>query len=457
MATEKKLTDAQLDVLTWIGAGCPDREWPDYAHRRSARALVSRGLVKIRGHGPTWTATITDAGEAYLEHGRRRQEPRHSGARPPSADGVRPKRPAEGGAPRSAKILVTKQDVLDALDAGGGRFTVPDPAPPLRAAYRRALVAITAADLPPGKRVTYRGRDRGDLVISLAHTLGDDADPAPVPVPDVLDPSIPAIRALQHQPRALEVSAAVQERALLTVQALAVEAGRRGYPCTGPEDESGPALTMQIRNVGVRFQLYEEKDRALAVPEEERQKVKYDWQRAPLRDVEQWSGQLALTMENGSPKPQFWADRRRWTLESRLPQVLKAAEEWAEDVDRRQQAADRERRERRLLWEESVPKARAAYLDSVNRDRLASQINAFERADQLREYAHAIELRVADLPSEDQRSQAQEWASWIRAEADRVDPLLHGDELRYDRPERLPSFEVDKYMPRGMNSWRPPD
>ncbi|WP_397519373.1 hypothetical protein [Rhodococcus pyridinivorans] len=455
MATEKKLTDAQLDVLTWIGAGCPDREWPDYAHRLSARALASRGLVKIRGHGPTWTATITDAGQAYLEQGR--QEPRHSGPRPPAADGVRPKGPAEGGPPRSSTIQVTKQDVLDALDAGGGLFTVPDPAPPLRAAYRRALAAITAADLPPGKRVTYRGRDRGDLVISLADEPADDAGPAPVPVPDVLDPSIPAIPALKRRPGALAVSAASRERALLIVQALVEEAGRRGYACRGPEDESGPALTIRIGSVDVLFRMYEEKDRALAVPEEERQKVRYDWQRAPLQDVEQWSGRLALTMENGSSKPQFWADRRRWTLESRLPQALEAAEEWAEEVNRRQQTADHEQRERRRLWEESVPQARAEYLDSVNRDRLTTQIKALERADRLREYAHAIELRVADLPGEDQRSQAQEWASWIRAEAARVDPLIHGDQLRYDRPERLPSFEVDKYMPRGMNSWRPPD
>lgn len=457
MATEKKLTDAQLNVLTWIGAGCPDREWPDYAHRLSARALASRGLVNIRGHGPTWTTTITDAGQAYLEHGP--HEPRHAipRRRPAAGDGVRPKEPAEDDLPMSSEVQVTKQDVLYALDAGGGSFTVLGPTARLRAAYRRALVAITAADLPPGKRVTYRGRDRGDLVISLADTLGDDAGPASVPVPDVLDPSIPAIRALQRQPRALAVSDTVRERALLVVQAVVEEAGRRGYACTGPEEESGSALTVRIGSVDVLFRMYEEKDRALAVPEEERQKVRYDWQRAPLQDVEQWSGQLALTMATGSPKPQFWADRRRWTLESRLPQALKAAEEWADEVNRRQQAADREKRERRRLWEEAVPKAQAAYVDSANRDRLTTQIKALERAGQLRTYAHAIELRVADLTGEDQRSQAQEWASWIRAEADRVDPLLHGDQLRYDRPERLPPFEVDKYMPRGMNSWRPPD
>jgi hypothetical protein len=37
-----------------------------YAHRVSAAALRSRGLVKISGRGPTWRATITDAGRAFL-------------------------------------------------------------------------------------------------------------------------------------------------------------------------------------------------------------------------------------------------------------------------------------------------------------------------------------------------------------------------------------------------------
>jgi hypothetical protein len=37
-----------------------------YAHRVSAAALRSRGLVKISGRGPTWRATITDAGRRLL-------------------------------------------------------------------------------------------------------------------------------------------------------------------------------------------------------------------------------------------------------------------------------------------------------------------------------------------------------------------------------------------------------
>lgn len=60
------LNERQLDILRWIGEGTPEREWPDWSHRTTAKALQSRGLVKVRGRGPTWTATVTDRGRRVL-------------------------------------------------------------------------------------------------------------------------------------------------------------------------------------------------------------------------------------------------------------------------------------------------------------------------------------------------------------------------------------------------------
>src|SRR3546814_14566939 len=57
------------DLLEWIKAGCPAGVYDgeDYSHRISARALKSRGLVEIRGHGKTWIATLTLRGENWPE------------------------------------------------------------------------------------------------------------------------------------------------------------------------------------------------------------------------------------------------------------------------------------------------------------------------------------------------------------------------------------------------------
>lgn len=63
--------DRQLEVLRWSADGCPASEWAedDNVHKISAAALRSRGLTTITAAGKTWTATITDAGTHYLEHG----------------------------------------------------------------------------------------------------------------------------------------------------------------------------------------------------------------------------------------------------------------------------------------------------------------------------------------------------------------------------------------------------
>lgn len=61
-----RLSAGQMDILQWIADGCPERDWADFSHRISARSLANRDLVQVRGHGPTWTAKITQAGRALL-------------------------------------------------------------------------------------------------------------------------------------------------------------------------------------------------------------------------------------------------------------------------------------------------------------------------------------------------------------------------------------------------------
>jgi hypothetical protein len=65
----RQLNERQLQVLRWVGQGCPDGIWQGEAHKLSCQALQSRGLVKVsRGKGQ-WTATLTTAGQHFLDHG----------------------------------------------------------------------------------------------------------------------------------------------------------------------------------------------------------------------------------------------------------------------------------------------------------------------------------------------------------------------------------------------------
>jgi excisionase family DNA binding protein len=64
-----KLSDRQVEVLRWIADGCPERSWPNETHKNTARALQGRGLAEVGRERKIWTATITEAGRYYLEHG----------------------------------------------------------------------------------------------------------------------------------------------------------------------------------------------------------------------------------------------------------------------------------------------------------------------------------------------------------------------------------------------------
>ncbi len=63
------LTAAQRAVLQWVHDGCATGVYEDWAHRLVARALHNRGLLLVKGHGSSWTATITKEGVHYLETG----------------------------------------------------------------------------------------------------------------------------------------------------------------------------------------------------------------------------------------------------------------------------------------------------------------------------------------------------------------------------------------------------
>lgn len=65
--SEIRLTETQAAVLAWIVEGCPAGVYPDdsFGHRITARALESRSLIKIEGHGSSWRATATDRGRSW--------------------------------------------------------------------------------------------------------------------------------------------------------------------------------------------------------------------------------------------------------------------------------------------------------------------------------------------------------------------------------------------------------
>lgn len=227
------------------------------------------------------------------------------------------------------------------------------------------------------------------------------------------------------------------------------------HPKETEDPDATPAtFTVKIAGEDLSVALKEQRTRVQTVSPEDAAQLKYDWQRATPATRWEFDGRLAVTII-GQRSGQGWADRHRWTLESRLPRLVAALEELAEQLgDARTRAAEA-RQQRRALWEEAVPAARERYVDEINRERLDEQLQGNDRASRLREYA-AVQHRAEALETP-VREAVLEWSRWIREEADRCDPLHDPDALVSHRPADIKPWDLDRYMPRGFTASRPPD
>jgi hypothetical protein len=165
-----------------------------------------------------------------------------------------------------------------------------------------------------------------------------------------------------------------------------------------------------------------------------------------------WSGRLVMALP---AETQCGADRKRWTLDSKLSSLLQTAESIADGRIEARAHAERQRIERRAQWEKAVQKAREAHVVDLNRGRLSDQLKAHAR--DLRAYADAVTAQAVNIGTEPERKAALDWAVWIRHEADRVDPLLSAGQLTYLTPDEVSPSTLDQFMPKGMTADHPPD
>lgn len=472
------LNARQVEVLRWIAAGSPEREWPDWTHRTTAKALQSRGLVSVRGRGPTWTAEVTELGRRVAAG---EELPSSRGRKAPA--GKQKQSPVAVESNKSLRTDVPEIDpadlIVDLTEADGQVITVPDPARPLRAAYRRALAALPKDLVPTNKRVTFSGRDRGDLTIRLVDEAVPAAPDPAVTVPSELDSSQSLIAWLVRHPEVMDVSDTSRDRALRVIQGITESLATRGHAVARhrvPDADEGvtyrqhsgwgsrhvatkppePAtVEVRIGDQVLLVDLIEEREKVKNVPESEAAAAKYEWQR--LRPVEsnEFSGRLALRVRGFAPS-QGWADRKRWTLESRLPRFVRNLEEEAQRRDEARIRVNEAKRQRRREWEEALPKARAAYLRVLNRERLDKQVAAYSESVRLAAYADAVAARAKEFESE-QREAPEAWADWIRGEARRLDPTGQRTHLQFQEPKSISPWELDRYMPGGLRASAPPE
>lgn len=443
MAHRKTLTQVQLDLLEWIADGCPDGVIEGTHHRISAAALQRRGYVKVRGRGPTWEAQITPAGEAHLAE-----------AKQPNAT-----------PPRQANVSVTQQ-LIDDLVAAGGSMRVPEKRWGQRDGVdfrQRVLFAERHGKVPSGKRLKLTSLSHDELQIELVDAAEGVPDLRPVPVPDAVSRYHGTVKQFRERSDRHEVSRASLPRVSRLLQALVTEAERRGYTTslvpgternhyrrdsgwTGPNNGH---LILTVNDFSAAIRVTEE-----GLPSRvhwERTNRDYSWsrlgysepRRPPLTDYEaKATGQICLEIVSGfgaHGRPGKFADRKSWTLDCKLPELLHEIEVRAAEAAERQRKAEQEAEEREREWKIVRERAFARHAEAVRGQVLRAEVERWREVSGIRAYCDAAEKTHGDDVG------TMDWVRWARAYAVERDPLHTAPQIP-PAPESVPADELRPFM-----------
>lgn len=479
------VNERQLEVLKWIDQGCPAGTWPDgnFSHRTSAAALKNRGLVTIKGHGPTWMATITESGTYYLEHG----------TYPPSAEPHLTTRPVrQGGATHAPSKLNLGKGAAETLDQAkklikrlqqDGKITVADPAESTRTHYRRVLHACRVHHLAPeGNDLLFTGRSSGDIIIMLSTgSPGETSDWDRIrTTARKITTNLGALRkALETSSILDQISEDLRPRAIEVLLELAEQLREQGLKLGINVKLKTPKVFIQVDTRKRNLTLTEITNQVPHVPtaSEKRTLRRAPWTRVPEFDKVP-SGRLRIRVErDGSHKVPMdrqgsyrhesnadeWSDEKRKPLERQVRQIARGIKKGVIDDDdarrreeqRRAEAHEeylREQAAAQRKWEEIRSRAREKALLELREATFARTFEAWQGAQELRLFADQLEAAATAQEALDHRPRLNQWLEWARARADEIDPVTNLENLDDSVFDAEPS--ADNMRPH-MEGWDP--
>ena len=419
------LSVTQFDLLSWVSGGCKGGTNEGTSYRVSARALHNRGLIRVEGRGPAWTAKITAEGTRLLKEQARRVE----------AERERERREEEARTEReheAQRLRARALEVLEAVTAAGGRLA-------LTADYsEREVTQITdclarGGLLPNGQRFAHEPTRMDPVLGVTAYLEPDFATLTPMrafKVPQQLRGPHPAVTAFQEKRE--HVSRAQIPRAARYLQGLVNAVAEMGWsaPAKAQADyagrgEPGPDLSIKLpsRDFQVAIRELDERGRpgrAFITQTEYLTRT----ERTTANKSFTASGRLEVTLTRGWEQHPVLSQRDtgKSTLEDQLPALIrtleidKAEAEWAQKEEERRADIRKER------WEEVKKEAFVRVTYERNAKRLHAELDSRDAVVAMRAYADEIDERATELGAPDAQA-AREWADWIRRHADRTDPL----------------------------------
>jgi hypothetical protein len=442
------LNDAQTTVLRWIADGCPPGVMEGYTHRVSAAALRSRALVRIFGKGKKWRVELTDLGREQLE--RLDREP-YAGAAAAEVGRVASAMQASPAdeinareEPATRTLSRTEQLVADVI-AAGGRLTLPDETARGGVNWRqRAYAAQRHGKVPAGKHLSVSWTNTGFEIVLLDGDTGNELNADAVPVPTRLTRYHRVAQEFRDRTNLHEVSRKALPRVLRIVHALTKEAERRGYEVACirvREDSYGRSewkpdkdgqLVFTINGHELKVRIWE-KGSGLRGPYEHQKKRWQEDREQPYRLMSfverpkpydtNATGELNIEALGWSKGRQSsWGDRKRWTLEDRLPQLMRELETQAAEAEERRLAKEREEAERERQWEAAMDHAKRRLVEDHRLEVLRQRVRAWQEADAIRAYCDAVEAcHGNDAIAAD--PEVAQWLALARERADRAQQL----------------------------------
>ena len=473
-----ELNDAQVKVLNWVKAGCPDGVFSDenYAYRTSARTLHNRGLLRVSGHGANWCVELTDRGQAWpnaIEQDRAARQAKAKIAKKAQEQKqvaptplMTPKPRKSATKPSAATLAVrdvaeAEQLITRVLAAKDQQVPVDDIDLGPRKLPRIVAASLKASNRPFGRKlITHRLGNywSGEEVVTFGFHFRDFVAEQPVPVPERVGRYHPAVKEFLADKDWQYVSKEHVPRAARILQAIATEALRRGYDIIPHSkkrrSEYRTANSAERGNFWIEtdYGLYgvEVKEIAgsggskfsdLGLSWDQQQRRYPTWVRRRNREfVSTGRLQLGQGTSLSSYGETHLTDARGTMLEEKLPEMFVRFDTWIlEQAERaRLKKLAEERRQRN--WEAAMVNAEADYYAA---ERWKHFVALAEQDEQLRKYRGFLaraETAAEGLPSE-QRFAASGFLSEMEAAMKQLDPLVSPEllvpDIRKPKPDDL--------------------
>jgi hypothetical protein len=436
------LNEKQIGVLRWVRDGCPvGVPADDYARRITARALHRRGLIAVRGSGPLWRATITDAGRSWLE--------------------------AHPGPPvREAEV----EQLIEQVMATHGPLVLPDDPEVLALHERLVRLSARSARRPSGWRLAISAigpwtHPRHAIV--LVRHFEDLVAETPVPVPARVPAYHPRVSSYLADKDWQLVSREHLARAARILQAIVDEADRRDMAVLTPEEGSRESDSWHGRAIGrsqvalrsaagpygvLIHELSAPGGKPVQPPGWNSRASRPRWLDARTTEFIS-TGVLELVIHG--PGTSVNGDRHRdsktITLEQRLPRLFRDIEVQCMYAQHRLEERRVEAATRRRRWEAAMAQARRTYEDQARWDHFQARAREWREITDSRVFLEAARRAAISVGGSDGEAVL---AHLHRVEGllDARDPLMHVSLLLPDvhepGPDDLRPF-LGGWDPRG--------